>query len=94
MLVNVVEGPHGSGARVKGYYVAGKTGTAQIAKKGGYSKETNHTFIGFAPVENPKFVMLVKFTKPHRRFSASTAAPVFGKIAKFILQYYEIPPSR
>lgn len=94
MLVRVVDSGHATGADVTGYYVAGKTGTAQIPGPGGYTEETNHSFVGFAPVDDPKFVMLIKFEKPQRRFSASTAAPTFGKIAKFILDYYAVPPSR
>jgi cell division protein FtsI/penicillin-binding protein 2 len=94
MMVNVVDSGHAGGASVAGYYVAGKTGTAQIAGRGGYTEETNHSFIGFAPVDDPKFVMIVKFEKPQRRFSASTAAPVFGDIAAFLLQYYSVPPVR
>ncbi len=94
MLVNVVDSGHAGRAGVKGYYVAGKTGTAQIAGKGGYTEETNHSFVGFAPVDDPKFVMIVKYEKPQRRFSASTAANVFGDIANFTLKYYQVPPSR
>jgi len=94
MLVNVVEGIHGKLAGVSGYYVAGKTGTAQIPGLGGYTDETIHSFIGYAPVDDPKFVMLIKFEKPQRTFSSATAAPVFGKIANFILQYYQVPPTR
>ena len=94
MLVNVVDNGHAGRAGVDGYYVAGKTGTAQIPGKGGYTDETNHSFIGFAPADNPRFVMIVKYEKPRRRFSASTAANTFGDIAKFLLQYYQVPPSR
>lgn len=94
MLVSVVDSGHAAGAAVDGYYIAGKTGTAQIPGKGGYTKETNHSFVGFGPINNPKFVMIVKFEKPERRFSASTAAPVFGDIAKFILNYFQVPPER
>jgi stage V sporulation protein D (sporulation-specific penicillin-binding protein) len=94
MLVNVVDSGHATGADVPGYYVAGKTGTAQISGPGGYTDETNHSFVGFAPVDDPAFVMIVKFEKPQRKYSASTAAPTFGKVAKFLLQYYEVPPER
>jgi len=94
MLVRVVDGEHGEGARVEGYHVAGKTGTAQIAGPGGYTAETNHSFVGFAPVEDPAFVMVVKFEKPQRRYSSATAAPVFGDIAKMLLSYYHVPPDR
>ncbi len=94
MLVNVIDSGQAGSAHVTGYYVAGKTGTAQIAGPGGYTDETNHSFIGFAPVDDPKFVMIVKFGKPELAYSASTAAPVFGDIAKFILEYYQVPPGR
>jgi len=94
MLVRVIDTGTASLARVPGYYVAGKTGTAQIAGPGGYTDETNHSFVGFGPVDDPKFVMIVKFEKPHRAFSSTTAAPTFAEIAKFIMQYYQIPPGR
>lgn len=94
MLVNVVDNGQAKKAQVPGFYVAGKTGTAQISGLGGYSEETNHSFIGYAPVDDPKFVLLVKFEKPQRSFSSTTAAPTFSKIAKFILEYYGVPPSR
>ena len=94
MMVNVIDSGQAGWAAVPGYYVAGKTGTAQIAGRGGYTDETIHSFVGFAPVDNPKFVMIVKFEKPERKYSSSTAAPTFGKIAKFILQYYGVAPTR
>lgn len=94
MLVSVVENGQSTHAKVAGYYVGGKTGTAQIAGVGGYTAETNHSFIGFAPAVNPKFVMIIKFEKPNRAWADSTTSPVFQDIAKFILQYYHVPPSR
>ena len=98
MMVNVVDGGHATHAAVDGYYVAGKTGTAQVAdkEKGGYSEsQTIHSFVGFAPAEDPKFVMLIKLDDPKSAdFSASTAAPLFGKIADFILNYYKVPKER
>ncbi len=94
MMVSVVDKGQAKSARVPGYYVAGKTGTAQIAGPGGYSEETNHTFVGFAPVDNPKFAMIIKFEKPQRNFADSTAAPLFAELAKIALQYYEVAPTR
>ncbi|MBT4349527.1 penicillin-binding protein 2 [bacterium] len=98
MLVQVVDSGHAGKAAVPGYYVAGKTGTAQVAdpETKGYSiDKTIHNFIGFAPVENPKFTMITKLDFPTAaRFSADTAAPLFGEIAKFLLEYYQIPPNR
>jgi len=97
MLVNVVEGGHAERAGVGGYYVAGKTGTAQVASKNkkGYGDKTIHTFVGFAPVEEPRFVMLVKLDDPKGiKYAAGSAAPLFGEIAEFLLNYLEVPEER
>lgn len=97
MMVNVVENGHGKKAAVPGYYIAGKTGTAQVASKsGGYEKgKLIGSFIGFGPVEDPKFVMLVRIDNPQGvRYAESTAAPAFGEIARFLIQYYKLPPTR
>jgi cell division protein FtsI/penicillin-binding protein 2 len=98
MLVNVVDGGHAKLAGVSGYFVAGKTGTAQVAdkEKGGYSEnQTIHTFVGFAPIDEPRFVMLTKLVHPKNApYAASTAAPLFGKLAEFILNYYQVPKER
>ena len=96
MMVNVVDGGHAKLAAVPGYYVAGKTGTAQVADKGGYSEnKTIHSFVGFAPVEEPKFVMLVKLSNPKDvEYSASSAAPLFSEIAEFILNYFQVEKER
>lgn len=98
MLVNVVENGHGKKAKVPGYYVAGKTGTAQVPKKGGGGYEANNnigSFAGFAPVDDPRFVMLVRVDHPRNvSFAESTAAPAFGKMAQFLLQYFNVPPTR
>jgi cell division protein FtsI/penicillin-binding protein 2 len=95
MLVNVVDRGHSTKAQVPGYYVGGKTGTAQVAGKGGYSNKTIHTFIGFAPAEDPKFVMLVKLDNPKSvRFADSSTAPLFGDLASYILNYYQVEKER
>ncbi|MFA5127274.1 MAG: penicillin-binding protein 2 [Patescibacteria group bacterium] len=98
MMVNVVDGEHAVAARVPGYYVAGKSGTAQVANSqtGKYdNSRTIHSFIGFAPQDNPKFTMLVKLDNPKTaQYSEGTAIPLFGEIAKFLLEYYQVPPSR
>lgn len=97
MLVAVVEYGHGKRAGVPGYYIAGKTGTAQIAVNGVYSETAfNGSFAGFGPVENPQFAMVVKIENPKAGviYAESTAAPLFGEIADFLLTYYNIPPTR
>ncbi len=98
MLVSVVENGHGKKAGVKGYYIAGKTGTAQIVKENelGYIEGANNgSFVGFGPVEDPKFVMAVRIERPRDvQFAESSAAPLFGEIAKFFLTSKGIAPTR
>jgi len=97
MLVNVVENGHGKRAGVPGYYVAGKTGTAQISDgRGSYEKDAFiGSFVGYAPVDDPAFVMLAKIDRPQDvQFAESSAAPLFGDIASYLLQYLRIPPDR
>ena len=74
--------------------MAGKTGTAQIAAGGAYEQGTTiGNFVGFAPVENPRFVMLVKVDRPKGVvYAEESAAPTFGEMAKFLLTYYNVPP--
>jgi cell division protein FtsI/penicillin-binding protein 2 len=96
MLVSVVENGHGKRAGVKGYYIAGKTGTAQVAGNGSYlAGVTNGTFAGFGPVNDPKFAMVIKLNNPKTvEWAESSAAPIFGQIAGFLLDYYDIAPTR
>lgn len=97
MLVNVVKNGHGQRAGVPGYFIAGKTGTAQIPRTDGPGYDPNRTigsFAGFGPVEDPRFVIVVKIVDPRDvQFAESTAAPLFGEIAKFLMNYYEVPPT-
>ena len=93
---NVLHG-HGKLAGVPGYRIAGKTGTAQIPDRihGGYVQgATVATFAGFAPVDNPKFAMVVIIDHPRDvEWAAGTAAPVFGDLSRFLLGYYSIKPT-
>ncbi len=95
MLVSAVENGYGRPARISGYDIAGKTGTAQIAdlEKGGYTEETIHSFIGYAPAFDPKFAILIKIDKPQGiRFASDSVGPVFRELAEYIINYLEIPP--
>jgi len=96
MLVNVVELGHAKKAYINGYYIGGKTGTAQVAEKGGYSKDRYiHTFVGIAPIDNPAFVMLTKIDDPKdAQYAESTALPLWTEIADFMLKYYQVPKTR
>ena len=94
MLVSVVEN-HYHAAKIKNYYVAGKTGTAQIAERGAYSIDrTNHTFAGFAPADHPRFVLIVKYEEPEQHWAEQTALPVFRDVMKFALDYYGVAGKR
>lgn len=94
IMINAVNKGEASWARLKGYRIAGKTGTASIPIQGRYDpNQTIASFVGFAPADNPKFAMLVIFNKPQSSiYGSETAAPIFFKIAKSILEYYGIPP--
>ncbi len=81
-------------AGVENYKIAGKTGTAQIAVAGHYdATKTIASFVGFAPADNPKFVMLVRYDQPTASiYGAETAAPTFFEIARDLFTYYGIAP--
>jgi cell division protein FtsI/penicillin-binding protein 2 len=82
-------------AKIKGYSIAGKTGTAQVPdlKKGGYKEAYIHTYVGFAPTTNPKFIILIRIDEPQKaQLAGLTVVPAFREIAQFILNYYNIPP--
>lgn len=84
-------------AKIKGYAVAGKTGTAQVPDfvNGGYTSKLIHTYIGFGPVKNPRFVILLKLDEPQDApLAGTTVVPAFRDLAQFILNYYDVPPDR
>lgn len=95
MLINVVERGFGRGGKIPGYYLAGKTGTAQVPfkdKKGYYPDKTIQSFVGFGPALKPQFLILVKLDNPKVSQSALSAAPIFKKLAQYIINYWQIPP--
>ncbi len=96
MMLSVVDLGHGKLARVPGYSIAGKTGTAQIVGNGKYldANTNNHTFVGYGPIGNPAFVMMITYEAPAARFAESTAVPVFGQVAPFLLEYMGVQPDR
>lgn len=95
MLIQAVDKGESKWTRIKGYRIAGKTGTAQIPIAGHYDpKNTIPSFIGFAPADDPKFVMLVVLNRPTSSiYGSETAAPIFFNIARKILMRYSIPPT-
>lgn len=96
MLVSTVEHGEFKWAKPKGYIMGGKTGTAQVAVQGKYdASKTIASFIGFAPVEKPRFIGLVILKEPgSSQWGSETAAPLFFDIAKELLVYYNIPPDK
>lgn len=98
MLEQVVEAGTGINARIDGYSIAGKTGTAQKLDPETHSYSSrSHTasFVGFAPTEDPLFSMVVVIDEPVGRYYGSdVAAPLFQRIAKQIFLYYGIPPQK
>lgn len=90
ILIGVVEGGSGRRARVEGYHVAGKTGTAQKAEPNGrgYAGKEVMSFMGFLPAEDPVISMIVMLDEPKgARFSGQIAGPLFQEVAAQTVQY-------
>lgn len=81
-------------AGMEHFSIGGKTGTAQIPENGRYNpNKTNTTFVGFAPIDNPKFVMLIRFSQPSSStYSADTAVPIWLETAKELMVRFQIQP--
>ncbi len=81
--------------RIRGYNVAGKTGTAQVPdfRRGGYTDNVINTYIGFAPAYDAQFVVMVKLNNPvGAPLAGLTVVPAFRELSEFIINYYGIPP--
>ena len=94
MMVKAVKNGEAKWTAAKGFKIAGKTGTAQIPVSGHYDEnKTIASFIGFAPADDPKFVMLVSLTEPTTSpWGSETAAPLWFSIARDIFPYLGIQP--
>ncbi len=94
MMVKAVEAGEARAFAPAGFKIAGKTGTAQIPIAGHYDPEkTIASFVGFAPADNPKFVMLVTYNSPSTSpYGSETAAPTFFAIARELFAYFGIAP--
>jgi cell division protein FtsI (penicillin-binding protein 3) len=96
MLKDVTaEGGTGSMAKVEGFDVAGKTGTAQKADPvhGGYSRKRVASFVGFVPAEEPRLVLMVMVDEPEASvYGGVVAAPAFGNIARGALRHLAVAP--
>ena len=98
MLVDVVDNTLAGGtAKMEGDSIAAKTGTAQIAdyESGGYSDEFLHSFFGYFPAYDAKFLVFLFLEKPAGvRYASQTLTEPFINITKFLINYYTIPPDR
>lgn len=94
ILATALERGEGKGATIPGYRLAGKTGTAQIPVAGGYDPtRTIASFIGWGPVDDPRFVVLVKLDRPRTSiWGSDTAAPTFGALVRRLVVLMDIPP--
>ncbi len=96
-MMKLVTEPGGTAAQaaIRGYYVAGKTGTAQKVINGRYSNK-NHiaSFVGFVPADNPRLVLLVTADEPSGKtyYGGSVTGPYFRNIAERTLRYWCVPP--
>lgn len=99
MLVNVMDkGIMVGNKKIEHYSIAGKTGTAQVAnsEEGGYYKDKHtHSFFGYFPAYNPRFIIFLYAINPRGvLYALETWANPFTEITKFLINYYEIPPDR
>ncbi|OHA80208.1 MAG: hypothetical protein A2747_01135 [Candidatus Yonathbacteria bacterium RIFCSPHIGHO2_01_FULL_44_41] len=82
--------------KMEHYSIAAKTGTAQLVEDGGYSKtDYLHTFFGYFPSRDPKFLVFLAVKNPRgEAYASHTLSAPFMQITKFLLNYYEVPPDR
>ncbi len=96
MLISVVDNGFNKAARIPGYYLAGKSGTAQIPLENGKGYKPNdqtiQSFVGFGPALNPQFLIMIKLDNPKTQQSSLSAVPVFRKLAEYIINYWQMPP--
>ena len=95
ILKNVVSRGTGENAALAEHVVAGKTGTAQKAVRGGYIADRYvGSFAGYVPADRPRLVILVVIDEPRgEHYGGTVAAPVFREIAEATLRYLGVPPS-
>lgn len=98
MLIHVYD-HYGEGKyKLDHYAIAAKTGTAQIAQPGGgyYQDRNMHTFMAYFPAYQPKFIVFLFNENPKNgaQYSSQTLLPPFTELAKFLINYYDIPPDR
>jgi cell division protein FtsI/penicillin-binding protein 2 len=96
MIYNVDKSLLDGTAKNLHYTMAAKTGTAQIAVNGKYEEDRFlHSFIGFLPANNPKFLVFMFTVNPRGvSYASETLAKPFIELSKFLISYYQLPPDR
>jgi membrane peptidoglycan carboxypeptidase len=94
IMEQVVERGTATIAKIPGYTIAGKTGTANKLQNGHYSSDTYASFVGFIPSNDPKVTILVVLDSPHGNnghFGGPVSAPIFRRIAEETMRYFGVP---
>ena len=98
MLVHVFESYNNGSYKINSHSIATKTGTAQVVMEGGggyYPDKHMHSFFGYFPAYNPRFIVFLFLKDPKGiRYASETLIPPFLNITKFLLNYYNVPPDR
>ncbi len=98
MLIKVYESYDSGRHKIPSHSIATKTGTAQVAKEtgGGYYDDRNmHSFFGYFPARDPQFLVFLYVKNPKGiKYASQTLIPPFNSLAKFLINYYNLPPDR